>query len=334
MSKIVNVIYTRPIPNFGPLAPEFVQMIQAVDPRIKFRDVAELVNSEKKGDSSATKTLNAILAETEVMFGFPPIPNLLSRAPNLKWVQSPLAGIEHFLTPDFIASGVFLTNARGIQVQVSEHALMMTLMLAKKTLQFESQRKEKRWQKDDPGLLYGKTMGVLGLGHIGSEIARLAKAFNMKVIGLEIRKRKRSDIVDAFLPPDRLPELLAKSDFIVSALPLTRDTVGMIGEAQLKMMKPTAYVINISRGGIVDEKALIRALKENWIAGAALDAFVNEPLASNSPLWDLPHLILTPHVAGLRVDYDLQITRLFCKNLRRYLKGQELLNIVDKEKGF
>jgi phosphoglycerate dehydrogenase-like enzyme len=177
-------------------------------------------------------------------------------------------------------------------------------------------------------------VGILGLGVIGSEIAHLSKAFHMKVIAAEIRQRKSTDLIDVFLTPARLPEILSKSDFVVCALPLTKDTFKMIGEAQLKMMKPTAYLINIARGAIVDEEALIQALEENRIAGAGLDVFTQEPLPPSSPLWDMPNVVLTPHIAGQRPDYDLQATILFCKNLRRYLKGHKLLNIIDKERGF
>jgi phosphoglycerate dehydrogenase-like enzyme len=258
----------------------------------------------------------------------------MKRAPNLRWIQTPLAGVDAFLTPEIVSGPVILTNARGVGIRVAETAMLLMLMLAKKTPLFERYRREKRWKKEVPDLLESKTVGILGLGIIGSEIAHLARAFHMKVIAVEIRQRKPADPVDIFLPPARLPELLTRSDFVVCALPLTRDTFKMIGEAQLKMMKPTSYLINIARGAIIDEEALIRALEENRIAGAGLDVFMQEPLPPGSPLWDMPNVVLTPHIAGQRPDYDLQATILFCKNLRRYLKGQKLLNIIDKERGF
>jgi D-2-hydroxyacid dehydrogenase (NADP+) len=334
MSKKLNIAYTRPMPSFGPLDPQLIDMVQSVDSGIKVRDIAELVFAENKGDASSSRKLDDILAETEVIYGFPAPVHLLSRAPKLKWIQCPLAGVDMFLTPEFISSPVILTNGRGVGIRVAETALMFTLMLAKMIPEFDRYRKEKRWKKEIPDLLEAQTMGIMGLGMIGSEIAHLAKAFHMKVIATEIRRQKLSDTVDKFLPASQLPELLAKSDFVVSALPLTRETVHIIGEAQLKMMKPTAYLINISRGAIIDEAALIRALKNNWIAGAGLDVFETEPLPSSSPLWDLPNVVMTPHIAGQRKDYDLQITRLFCKNLRRYLSGQKLINLIDKVAGF
>jgi D-2-hydroxyacid dehydrogenase (NADP+) len=331
---MVNIIYTRPMPNFKTLGSEFVELIQSVDPRIKFQDAAELVHAEENGDLLASRKLDAILAETEVLFGFPPPRDLMKRAPNLRWIQTPLAGVDAFLKPDIISSPVILTNARGVGIRVAETAMLFMLMLTKKTLMFDRYRKEKRWKKEVPDLLESKTVGILGLGVIGSEIAHLAKAFHMRVIAVECRQRKSTDPVDVFLTPARLSELLTRSDFVVCALPLTRDTFKMIGEAQLKMMKPTAYLINISRGAIIDEEALIQALKENRIAGAGLDVFTQEPLPPSSPLWDMPNVVLTPHIAGQRPDYDLQATILFCKNLKRYLKGQKLLNTIDKERGF
>jgi phosphoglycerate dehydrogenase-like enzyme len=334
MANKLNIAYTRPMPAFGPLDPHLIDIIESVTPGIKVWDIADLVQAESKGDASAGRKLDAILAETEVIYGFPGPARLLSRAPRLKWIQCPLAGVDMFLTPEFIAHPVILTNGRGVGIRVAETALMLTLMLAKMIPVFDRYRKEKRWKKEIPDLLEGQTMGIMGLGVIGSEIAHLAKAFHMKVIATEIRRQRNSDIVDKYLPASRLPELLAKSDYVVSALPLTRNTFHTIGETQLKMMKPSAYLINISRGAIVDENALIRALRNKWIAGAGLDVFETEPLPPSSPLWDMENVVMTPHIAGQRKDYDLQITRLFCKNLRRFLSGQKLINRIDKEAGF
>jgi phosphoglycerate dehydrogenase-like enzyme len=332
--ETVNVVYSRPFKTFGCLDPQLARMICAVSSRIKFRDIAELVSCEEMGDSAASKKLDAILAEAEVMFGFPPIPDLIRRAPNLKWIQDPLVGVEMFLTRDVVASPVILTNARGIHDQVAELALMFALMLAKKAPACAGWQREKRWQKFVPGLLSNKTMGVLGLGHIGLKIARLAKSFHMKVIATEIKDMKKPRYVDTILAAEKLPELLARSDYVVVATPLTGKTVKLIGEKELRAMKPTACLINIARGRILDEEALIRALKEGRIAGAGLDVFATEPLPPDSPLWDLNNVIITPHCAGLREDYDLLATRLFCKNLKRYLSGKALLNLVDKVRGY
>jgi D-2-hydroxyacid dehydrogenase (NADP+) len=317
--KVINIVYTRPLPAFGPLSTELTHVINGVSPRIKFWDVAELVFAERKGDISASKKLDAILANMEIMFGFPPIPRLITRAPKLKWVQSPLVGVEMFLSPDFIKSPVILTNARGIHDQVAELAIMFALMFAKSSLICTCRQREKQWQRFTPGLLHSRTMGILGLGNIGKKIARLAKAFHMKVIATEVRQMRRPAYVNTLLPAEKLSELLAQSDYVIVTVPLTYETSKLIGENELRSMKPSAYLINVARGGIVDEESLVRA---------------SEPLPVNSQLWDLSNVIITPHCAGLREDYDMLVTKLFCKNLKRYLSGKELLNVVDKIKGY
>ncbi|HEX7475135.1 MAG TPA: D-2-hydroxyacid dehydrogenase, partial [Dehalococcoidales bacterium] len=324
----------RPFKDFGFLAPKHVRMIEAVSPRIKLWDVSELIQAEQKGDPTAKQELDTIVGNAEIFFGFPPPRDLIARAPNLKWIQDILAGVEVFLSPAIVASPVVLTNARGIHPQVVESALMMALMLAKKMPLFTNNKNQKIWKKETPGLLSFRTAGILGLGHIGSDIAKTAKAFGMKVIGLEIRAIKKPAGVDVMLPPEKLNELLAQSDFIFIALPLTSQTRGLIGEREFKLMKPSAFLINISRGAIVDESALVQAVKSQRIAGAGLDVFTIEPLPVTSPLWNLENVILTPHVAGLADNYDEMVTRLFCSNLKRYLKGRELLKMVDKVKGY
>jgi phosphoglycerate dehydrogenase-like enzyme len=332
--KTINIIYSRPTKTFGALSPELAQMITAVSSKIRLVDVSKLVEAEMKGDLPARKELDAILSQAEIMYGFPPPPNLLVRAPGLKWIQNPLAGVEMFLKPDFIASPVILTNARGIHDQVAEIAFMLALMLAKQAPACLNNQADKRWAKFTPGILSGKTMGILGLGHIGIKLARLAKAFHMRVIVTEIKSIRKPNFVDTLLPAEKLPELLKQSDFVIVAIPLTRETTKLLNEKELKLMRPSAFLINISRGGVIDEAVMVRALKENWISGAGLDVFSSEPLDKDSPLWTLPNVILTPHVAGLREDYDILTAQLFCKNLKRYMTGKELLNVVDKIKGF
>jgi phosphoglycerate dehydrogenase-like enzyme len=179
-------------------------------------------------------------------------------------------------------------------------------------------------------------VGIVGLGSIGKDVARLAKAFDMRVVALRKSAKRvtRSRYVDLMLPSKQLPVLLTQSDFVVLTLPLTPETKNLIGERELRTMKSTAYLINVARGGIVDEDILIRALSENWIAGAGLDTFVTEPLPPDSRLWDLTNVILSPHIAGSVPNIDVTVTKLFCENLRRYLNGKKLLNVVDKKKGY
>jgi D-2-hydroxyacid dehydrogenase (NADP+) len=330
----IRVVYSRPLKGFGALSLEHAEMIRRVSPKIELLDISKLVEAENRGDLESSKQLDEILARTDLMYGFPPPVNLLARAPRLRWIQNPLVGVEMFLKPDFVASSVKLTNARGIHDQVAEIALMLALMLGKNAVGCLNQKQSKQWKQYVPGHLSGNTMGVIGLGHIGRQIARLGKAFHMHLIATELKTMKKPAYIDSLLPADKLPQLLEQVDYLVLAVPLTRETRGLISEHELRLMKPSAFLINIARGGLVDEEALIQALKEQWISGAGLDVYASEPLSENSPLWSLSNVILTPHIAGLRKDYDLLTTRLFCRNLKRFLAGKELLNTVDKVKGF
>jgi len=177
---------------------------------------------------------------------------------------------------------------------------------------------------------------VIGLGHIGSELARLARCFGMKVIATRrsVTEHSRARYVDQLIPRQRLPDLLSQSDFVALTLPSTSETTHLIGEKELRLMKQTAIIINIGRGNIIDEEALIKALQEHWIAGAGLDVFTSEPLPQDSPLWDLPNVIFTPHIAGSMEDYNAQSTSVFIENLKRFLEGKRLLRIVNKKRGY
>jgi len=187
-----------------------------------------------------------------------------------------------------------------------------------------------------PSGLHAKTVGIIGFGGIGREIARLSKAFGMKVLVTHrsARRSGQTGYVDEKYTLDGLTDMLGKSDFVVLALPLTHETIAMIGKKQLRSMKPTAFLINISRGKILDEAALVRALEEHWIAGAGLDVFETEPLPADSKLWELPNVILTPHIAGGMDRYIEQATAIFCENLMRYISGKRLLKVVNKQKGY
>jgi phosphoglycerate dehydrogenase-like enzyme len=209
-------------------------------------------------------------------------------------------------------------------------------MFTKKELYCFQLKQQKKWQRFDPGMLDSKTVGIIGLGDIGRETARLAKAFGMNVIAIRrsAHKESRAKYVDTLLPPGGLHQLLINSDFVVLSVPLTPATANMIGEAELRLMKPGAYLINIARGGLIDEPALIRALNEKWISGVALDVFAKEPLPADSPLWEMPNVIFSPHIAGDMEDYVLRATKLFCENLRRYLTGKRLINIYDRKRGY
>jgi len=329
--ELVNVLVTSAIGD------ECLQQIATISPRIKLGDVSDLAHAEREGDFTSKEQLDALLAEAEVIYGFRLPKSVIARAPKLKWIQVMTAGVDGFLDDEFRRSSVMLTSASGIHAtQISELILEMMLMFAKRAPFCFHLKQNKQWEQFVPTVLRSKTVGIVGLGRIGQEVARLAKAFGMRVVATRRSAKQvaRARYVDIVLPREQLPQLLADSDFVVLALPLTSETSRLIGEAELRTMKSTAYLINIARGSLVDEEALIRALDEQWIAGAGLDVFATEPLPSDSKLWEFSNVIFSPHVAGVVEDYVIRATGVFCENLRRYLEGKRLHNVVDKGKGY
>jgi phosphoglycerate dehydrogenase-like enzyme len=327
----VNVLVTSAVGD------ECLQQIASVSSKIKLTSVSSLFRAEQGGDLVAKEKLDVLLAEVEVVYGLRFLRNIVTRAPKLKWVQVMSAGVERFLDSDMLGSSVIMTNVSGIHATpISEFVLEIMLMFAKQAPLCFQLKQEKQWGRFVPLVLRSKTVGIVGLGNIGREVARLAKAFGMRVLATRRSARLvgRARYVDIMLPPTQLGRLLAESDFVVLALPLTHETTRLIGEEELRVMKPTAYLINIARGDVVDEEALIRALDEKWIAGAGLDVVTTEPLPADSRLWELSNVILSPHVSGGMEDYAMRATELFSDNLRRYLGGKKLLNVVDKKKGY
>jgi phosphoglycerate dehydrogenase-like enzyme len=327
----VNVLVNTPIGD------ELLHQITNISPRIKLSNVFELARAEQRGDMTRKDELDALLGEAEVIYGFRLPNDVIARAPKLKWVQVMSAGVDRFLDNEFRQSSVIMTNVSGIHATpIGEIVLELMLMFAKQAPLCFQLKQEKQWKRFMPTVLRSKTVGIVGLGNIGREVARLAKACGMRVVATRRSANRvaRAKHVDILLPQERLPQLLRDSDFVVLSLPFTSETNRLIGEKELQTMKPTAYLINIARGNIVDEEALIRALDEHWIAGAGLDVFATEPLPADSRLWELPNVIFSPHIAGGMEDYNIRATELFCDNLRRYLSGENLFNVIDKKKGY
>ena len=324
---------------------EALRRITAISPKIKLWDARDMLAAEQKYDSADEK-FDALLAQAEVMCGFLPPKNVLVRAPKLKWFHATTTGVDEFLDEAMIQSPVIITNGRGVHATtVSELALEMILMLAKQAPLYFLSKQERKYQGYSRSVLHLQTVGILGLGNIGKRVARLAKAFGMRVIAIdETRGVRPARNVDTMFSTAQLHQLLAESDFVLLALPLTPRTNKMIGKRELKAMKPTAYLVNVGRGGTLDEEALIQALDEHRIAGAGLDTLAIEPLPTESRLWDFPNVILNLHGSGrgthTNVDKgEMKYTRtlsteLFCNNLRRYLNGEKLLNMVNKKKGY
>jgi phosphoglycerate dehydrogenase-like enzyme len=250
--------------------------------------------------------------------------------PRLRWFQSTSAGVDELIDAGYGERGVAVTTSSGVHATpIGEFALHFMLMFAKQAARSLRSQQAKRWERFTPAELKDATVGIVGLGHIGSEVARLAKGFGCRVLAFD---RLRSDAGPAELVD--LPKLLAESDYVVLSVPLSIETRHLIGEAELRAMKPSAVLINICRGLVVDEAALIRALKEGWIAGAGLDVFEREPLPPESELWGLENVIITPHVSGANVHYFDRAVPIFCENLRRYLDGRPLLNAIDPARGY
>ncbi len=316
---------------------EGLRQIAAISPRTKLTDISALSNAARKGDSTSKEKLDDLLVEAEVIFGLRFPRDLITRAPKLKWIQVMSAGVNRFLDTEMVESPVIMTNVSGIHaVPISEFVLGLMLMFVKQAPLCFQMKQEKQWRRFTATVLRSKTVGIVGLGNIGREVARLAKAFGMRVLATRRSAKRvgRARYVDILFPQTQLRELLEESDFVALTLPLTPETKKFFGEEELRAMKSTAYLINIARGGIVDEEVLIRALEQHWIAGAGLDVFATEPLPTDSRLWELPNVILSPHSSGSMEDYDIRATELFIENLRRYLNGEKLLNVVDKKKGY
>jgi len=314
-----------------------LQQIRNISSRIKLTNVSELVRDEQKGNATARKQLDALLVETEVIYGFRLPENIVARAPKLKWVQTMSAGVDRFLDDKFRRSSVIMTSVSGIHaVPMGEFVMGLMLMFAKQAPLCFQLKQGRQWKPFMPTVLHSKTVGIVGLGSIGREVARLAKAFGMRVVATRrsARQSKHARYVDVLFAPDQLLQLLSESDFVVLALPLTPESTRIIGEAELHSMKPTAYLINVARGNLIDEAALVHALDQHRIAGAGLDVFATEPLPADSRLWELPNVIFSPHVAGGMEGYIEQATAVFCQNLSRYLSGRKLLNVVDKKRGY
>ena len=272
---------------------------------------------------------------------------LLARAPRLAWVHSASAGVERALTPTARARGVVITNARGVFSRpIAEYVLMMILAISRRLPQLLELQRERTWQPLEGSELRDLTIGVVGLGSIGRAVAALASAFGCRVVAVRRRTEatgsaSRGDVdglrevePDEVLGPEGLPALLAQSDFVVLAAPLTPETEGMIDDAALAAMKRGSWLINVARGRLIDERALLRALGEGRIGGAVLDTFAEEPLPPDSPFYDLPNAIVTPHTSWSSARVLDRSVELFCDNLRRFAAGEPLLNVVDPDAGY
>jgi phosphoglycerate dehydrogenase-like enzyme len=269
-------------------------------------------------------------------------PDDVLHLPNLRWAQHWAAGVDAFTSnPDIAGKDFMLTNGSGVHtIPITEHILAYLLAFARGLHCAVRAQVDHRWGKpDDPCRsdvfeLPGKTMVLIGVGAIGERTARMSAALGIRVIGVRRDPTKGAKSVTEMVSPDRLLEVLPRADFVVLTVPLTEATRGMIGDVELRAMKETAIVINIGRGGTIYEEALIRALQEGRIGGAGLDVFENEPLPPDSPLWDMPNVIVTSHYAGHNPHYNDRAMNIFLDNLHHYISGTALHNVVDMEAGY
>jgi phosphoglycerate dehydrogenase-like enzyme len=276
------------------------------------------------------------LREVDGVFTEEPLPDaLVQKMPNLKWLHVTRGGVHSYLTPAIKARPIQVTGSKGIHGTVfSEFALACILALAKKLPQCIEAQKQKQWQKLAPAEIEGKTLGVVGLGTAGAALARKANALGLRVIATKRTATPKPEYVDELGTPEFLPRLLSESDFVVLLLASVPSTLKIIGEKELRSMKKSAYLINLTGGQAIEERLLARALKEKWIAGAALDAFARQPLPEDSELWDLPNVIISPRIGGLTEQKWEPLLPIFVDNLKRFLSGEPLRNMVDKELGY
>ena len=315
----------------------------------RFSPASEQALSEAAGAPIRFATpdeLATALAEADVLCSYDIPANAREVAPRLRWLQVPGAGVDSLKSKGLLDqdSGLIITSAAGIHATtICEYVFGSMLMFNwnwPQMIRLQSQHiwaRSASWYKLGRRELIGQTLGIIGVGSIGRQIARLGHAFGMRVLGmrhsLHINGQDDPD-VDMYYAREQLHDLLGQCDYVVLAVPLTPDTERLIGEAELRVMRPNAYLVNIARGRIVDEQALIRALKEEWIMGAGLDVTEEEPLPPNSPLYSMPNVILTPHISGHSVHYEERLAGLFADNIRRFRAGEALHNRYDPARGY
>ena len=339
MDDPIHVLITLPFTD------EMVAALQEVSPRLALHVV--VARRVEEVEAEAWK-------QAEVLYTNRLLPTP-EQAPRLKWIQFHWAGIDHAINaPIMDKPGLVATTLSGAAAsQVAE--FIVTMLLASGhhlpellSLKQRSEWPRDRWERFSPRELRGSTVGIVGYGSIGRQVARLLQAFGAEVLATkrdvmhpedpgytaEGMGDPQGDLVRRLYPPQALRGMLKECDFVVVIVPLTSETRGLIGAQELAAMKPTAYLIDNSRGGVVDHEALIPALRDGKIAGAALDVYPEEPLPAESPLWKLPNVILSPHISGNTPYYDERAVQLFAENLSRYVKGQALLNVFDTAKGY
>lgn len=308
-----------------PLEPRHLAQIRAAAPG------CEVVDAGQAG--IATEILNADLFGGHAKV---PVPwDDAVRAGRLRWIQSSAAGLDHCLVPSVIASDIQVTSASGLFANpVAEQTLALLLGLLRQIPTFFRAQLRKEYQRQPTDDLHGRTVGIVGFGGNGRRIAQVLAPFHVRLLATDVFPTHKPEIVEALWPADHLEQLLSTCDIVILCVPLNDQTRFLIDARALSQMKPGSYLINVARGPVVREADLIQALQSGHLAGAGLDVAQIEPLPPESPLWDLPNVLITPHVGAQAADRLDVTTKLFCDNLRRYAAGEPLINIVDKTLGF
>ena len=320
----------------------------------KLRAVSPAVEVLQLTDATFDDLPETVRKRLEVLYGWGELVENAHRFPQLRWLQTHSAGIDLLLDKPIWQSDVLISSMSGIHsIQVAEHALAMILAFRTKLptmLRYQNRAEwaKNRWDVFAGPELRGSTLGIVGYGAIGRELARQGQALGMRVLAVNRSGRRQAfrgfsepktgdpeaTIPASVYPANRLLEMLPACDHVVALSPLTPDTYHLFDERAFAAMKPSAFFFNLARGGLVDEPALITALRQGQIAGAGLDVFEREPLPADNPLWSLDNALISPHVSGFSPSYDDRASTVFAENLRRYLAGEPLLNQVERGRGY
>ena len=325
-----------------PLSPASRARVEAVDERIRLQELDEeislwLRNLGPVADTEAAeRELARLLSSVEVLYTLTEANLTFPQEGPLRWVQLGIAGAEKMLRYN-VPPDVVITNVRGIaDTPSAEWILAFLLMHAKGMPDTLAYQRRRIWQKDPPTMLRGATVGIVGLGAIGGETARLCKVFGTRVIATKwsARPGDRAEHCDRLYPADQLHTLLGEADYVVLAVPLTAETQGLMGAAEFAAMKADGVLVNVARGAVIDWEAMREALRAGQIGAVYTDVTVPEPLPDGDPVWDTPNLIITPHNSGNFPNYFEDAVDVFVENLRRYLVGEPLLHLVDRQRGY
>lgn len=326
----------------APIEQDWVERLKRVSPDLTIEHRSSLSSQD------------ALWQEVEIIYGFPWKLPKLEQAPNLRWIQLYSAGADRLVDNPLFQTDIVITTASGVHaINIAEYVFAMTQAWYRKVPQLLVWKQGKEWGKDKESVetsieeVHGKTIGIVGYGSIGRQIARLAQAYGMRVLAMQ-RSDNHKDtgylfpnvgdpegtLPERYYTFDQLHDMLQECDVVVAAVPLTTETKAMFNAAAFEVMKENAFFVNIARGDVCDEAALISALEQKKIAGAALDVFQQEPLPSTSPLWDLPNVLMSPHDSGVTPHYNERAATIFEENLRLYLASQPLYNVVDRKRGY